>query len=161
MVCCVLTARAQVGNIISRVALPTDAAIEAVNAGGEVVAGQSLTSLLRDPALIFKLVILSGLSLLPVLFKVSPTAFQLLELPLKRERLVPLECDHLGSATCRCRQLRCLRALALPFDRRQDAYRTYALDLCGLRRGHQPHPEDNPGSRKCLARSRNDSPGSH
>jgi hypothetical protein len=63
----------QVGDILSRLALPTDAVISGLDDGisPDVSGGQSLASLLRDPALIFKLVVLSGLSLLPVLFKVS------------------------------------------------------------------------------------------
>ncbi len=67
----------QVGDILSRVALPIDADISGFDAAPTdgmpvgAASGQSLTSLLRDPALIFKLVILSALSLLPVLFKVS------------------------------------------------------------------------------------------
>jgi hypothetical protein len=67
-----------VGDILSQVALPADAVVTGFEAPTTidgmplgVSSGQTLTSLLRDPALIFKLVILSGLSLLPVLFKVS------------------------------------------------------------------------------------------
>jgi hypothetical protein len=67
-----------VGDILSQVALPADAVVTGFEGPTTidgmplgVSSGQTLTSLLRDPALIFKLVILSGLSLLPVLFKVS------------------------------------------------------------------------------------------
>jgi len=67
---------ASVGDILSQVALPADAVVTGFEAPTSidgvplgVASGQSLTSLLRDPALIFKLVILSGISLLPVLFK--------------------------------------------------------------------------------------------
>ena len=58
---------ASVGNIVSRLAIPA-AALE----GGvtdEMVKGESLTSLLREPVLIAKLVFLSGLTLLPVVMK--------------------------------------------------------------------------------------------
>lgn len=57
---------ASVGNILSRLALPTG-----VTAGGAVDGhqGESLTSLLRDPVLISKLVFLTLLTVVPVLFK--------------------------------------------------------------------------------------------
>lgn len=54
---------ASVGHILSRLALP------AANATGEESQGESLTSLLRDPALIAKLVFLTLLTLVPVLLK--------------------------------------------------------------------------------------------
>lgn len=58
---------ASVGNILSRLAIPP-AALEG-GANGEMIDGESLTSLLRDPVLIAKLVFLSGLTLLPVVLK--------------------------------------------------------------------------------------------
>ncbi|RSH78160.1 uncharacterized protein EHS24_002619 [Apiotrichum porosum] len=62
---------ASVGNILSRLALPPASA-----ANGEVPQGESLTSLLRDPVLIAKLVFLTLLTLVPVVLKrrSSPTA---------------------------------------------------------------------------------------
>lgn len=63
----------QVGQILSRLAVPTSTLNTSLGedaaASAQAVGGESLTSLLRDPALIAKLVILSGLSLLPVLLK--------------------------------------------------------------------------------------------
>ncbi|WVQ84760.1 hypothetical protein IAT38_006917 [Cryptococcus sp. DSM 104549] len=59
---------ASVGNILARLSLPTGALAAGVGEAGEV-AGESLTSLLRDPVLIFKLVVLSALTLLPVVLK--------------------------------------------------------------------------------------------
>jgi hypothetical protein len=58
---------ASVGNILSRLALPTAAL--ASSAIPDNSNGDSLTSLLRDPVLIFKLVFLSALTLLPVILK--------------------------------------------------------------------------------------------
>lgn len=58
---------ASVGNILSRLAIPP-AALES-GIGEDVIDGESLTSLLRDPVLIAKLVFLSGLTLLPVVLK--------------------------------------------------------------------------------------------
>jgi hypothetical protein len=59
---------ASVGNILSRLAIPSSALDDTTTAfaGG---GGESLTSLLRDPVLIAKLVFLSGLTLLPVVLK--------------------------------------------------------------------------------------------
>jgi len=54
---------ASVGNILSRLALPASAAAAEENPG------ESLTSLLRDPTLIAKLVFLTLLTLIPVLLK--------------------------------------------------------------------------------------------
>lgn len=54
---------ASVGNILSRLALPGQ------GADGAEVQGESLTSLLRDPTLIAKLVCLTLLTLVPVLLK--------------------------------------------------------------------------------------------
>jgi hypothetical protein len=56
---------ASVGNILSRLALPktADGMID------ERMHGESLTSLLRDPVLIAKLIFLTGLTLLPVIIK--------------------------------------------------------------------------------------------
>ena len=63
----------QVGQILSRLAVPTSTLNTSLGedaaASAQAVGGESLTSLLRDPALIAKLVILSALSLLPVLLK--------------------------------------------------------------------------------------------
>lgn len=65
---------ASVGNILSRLALPQTASI----AEGNTLPGESLTSLLRDPVLIAKLVFLTLLTLLPVVVKrrtpVNPAA---------------------------------------------------------------------------------------
>ncbi|WWD04467.1 hypothetical protein V865_002536 [Kwoniella europaea PYCC6329] len=59
---------ASVGHILSRLKVPTQAlassGVISENSGGE-----SLTSLLRDPVLIAKLIFLSGLTLLPVILK--------------------------------------------------------------------------------------------
>ncbi len=67
---------ANVGDILAQLALPKDTAIDgfdqqATMASGvnDINGGQSLSGLLRDPALVGKLVLLSLLSLLPVLFK--------------------------------------------------------------------------------------------
>ena len=54
---------ASVGNILTRLALPTAALT------GDDVIGESLSSLLRDPVLVAKLVFLSALTLLPVFLK--------------------------------------------------------------------------------------------
>lgn len=54
---------ASVGNILSRLALPTS------TTAAEENPGESLTSLLRDPALIAKLIFLTLLTLVPVLLK--------------------------------------------------------------------------------------------
>jgi uncharacterized membrane protein YdjX (TVP38/TMEM64 family) len=54
---------ASVGNILSRLALPSSAAAAEENPG------ESLTSLLRDPALIAKLIFLTLLTVVPVLLK--------------------------------------------------------------------------------------------
>lgn len=59
---------ASVGNILSRLAIPPGA-LDNGMAGEELIDGESLTSLLRDPVLITKLVFLSGLTLLPVVLK--------------------------------------------------------------------------------------------
>jgi hypothetical protein len=56
---------ASVGNILSRLALPKTAD----GMDDERMHGESLTSLLRDPVLIAKLVFLTGLTLLPVIIK--------------------------------------------------------------------------------------------
>lgn len=58
---------ASVGNILSRLAVPT--ATLAGSAAGDSLQGERLTSLLRDPTLILKLVFLSALTLLPVVLK--------------------------------------------------------------------------------------------
>ena len=58
---------ASVGNILSRLALPSSAAAAAAAAEG--AQGEALTSLRRDPTLIAKLVFLTLLTVVPVLFK--------------------------------------------------------------------------------------------
>ncbi|KIR39042.1 hypothetical protein I307_01757 [Cryptococcus deuterogattii 99/473] len=79
---------ASVGNILSRLKVPNSA----ISAAPGEMTGESLTSLLRDPVLITKLVFLSGLTLLPVILKrrspASPSttprsasSFELSELP--------------------------------------------------------------------------------
>ena len=61
---------ASVGNILSRLAIPSSHAdATLLGEGNEILQGESLTSLLRDPTLIAKLVFLSGLTLLPVVIK--------------------------------------------------------------------------------------------
>jgi hypothetical protein len=60
---------ASVGNILSRLAIPPAALESGAGGAGEMIDGESLTSLLRDPVLIAKLVFLSGLTLLPVVLK--------------------------------------------------------------------------------------------
>ena len=60
---------ASVGGILSRLAIPEGAATAA--AAGETIGGESLTGMLKDPYLIAKLFLLSGVSLIPVLFKGS------------------------------------------------------------------------------------------
>ncbi|WVW87060.1 hypothetical protein I302_109117 [Kwoniella bestiolae CBS 10118] len=61
---------ASVGHILSRLKVPTQAlANSGVMNEGAVGGGESLTSLLRDPVLIAKLIFLSGLTLLPVILK--------------------------------------------------------------------------------------------
>ncbi|ODO11308.1 hypothetical protein I350_00084 [Cryptococcus amylolentus CBS 6273] len=61
---------ASVGNILSRLQVPPAAAVGQVGEAVEgEMAGESLTSLLRDPVLITKLVLLSGLTLIPVILK--------------------------------------------------------------------------------------------
>jgi hypothetical protein len=60
---------ASVGNILSRLALPPTALATSSNEIIEVANGESLTSLLRDPVLIAKLIFLSLLTLVPVLLK--------------------------------------------------------------------------------------------
>lgn len=57
---------ASVGNILSRLALPKSAD---GSDDERIHGGESLTSLLRDPVLIAKLVFLTGLTLLPVIIK--------------------------------------------------------------------------------------------
>lgn len=80
---------ASVGNILSRLKVPNSA----ISAAPGEMTGESLTSLLRDPVLITKLVFLSGLTLLPVILKrrspASPSttprsasSFELSELPI-------------------------------------------------------------------------------
>lgn len=60
---------ASVGNILSRLTIP-QSALQASAAGLTTEGqGESLTSLLRDPVLIAKLVFLTGLTLLPVVLK--------------------------------------------------------------------------------------------
>jgi hypothetical protein len=59
---------ASVGNILSRLALPT-AALAASSVPETTQPGESLTSLLRDPVLIAKLVFLTALTLIPVMVK--------------------------------------------------------------------------------------------
>jgi len=59
---------ASVGNILSRLAIPPGA-LEGGSSSAEMIDGESLTSLLRDPVLIAKLVFLSGLTLIPVVLK--------------------------------------------------------------------------------------------
>lgn len=61
-------ATASVGDILSQLALPTDFANGHESDGR---GGQTIASLVKDPALIAKLVVLSLISLIPVLFKVS------------------------------------------------------------------------------------------
>lgn len=60
---------ASIGDILHQMAMPGQ--IAAGLPGGAADGGQSLASLVRDPALIFKMVVLSLISLIPVLFKVS------------------------------------------------------------------------------------------
>ncbi|WVQ77565.1 hypothetical protein IAR50_007253 [Cryptococcus sp. DSM 104548] len=84
---------ASVGNILSRLQVPVAAAGQGVGEAMEgEMAGESLTSLLRDPWLITKLVLLSGLTLVPVILKKRspqnspsasprPNAFDLSPLP--------------------------------------------------------------------------------
>ena len=60
---------ASIGDILHQMAMPGQVA--AGLPGGPADGGQSLASLVRDPALIFKMVVLSLISLIPVLFKVS------------------------------------------------------------------------------------------
>ncbi|WWC92690.1 uncharacterized protein L201_007649 [Kwoniella dendrophila CBS 6074] len=59
---------ASVGHILSRLKVPTAAVINST-ADSDISGGESLTSLLRDPILISKLVFLSALTLLPVILK--------------------------------------------------------------------------------------------
>jgi hypothetical protein len=77
---------ASVGNILSRLAVPSSAvAASVVGDGdvGEVVNGESLTSLLRDPILIAKLVFLSLITLLPVVLKRRTPRSVLAAIPLE------------------------------------------------------------------------------
>ncbi|OCF40668.1 hypothetical protein I317_05517 [Kwoniella heveanensis CBS 569] len=64
---------ASVGHILARLKVPSSALASASVASGDLsddmLHGESLTSLLRDPVLIFKLVFLSALTLLPVILK--------------------------------------------------------------------------------------------
>ncbi|ORX37615.1 hypothetical protein BD324DRAFT_608172 [Kockovaella imperatae] len=63
---------ASVGNIISRLAIPQTSELVTGFDGDNVVSsagGESLTSLLRDPVLITKMIFLSGLTLVPVILK--------------------------------------------------------------------------------------------
>lgn len=59
---------ASVGDILGQLALPKDPG----NGDTDPNAGQSIASLVQDPALIAKMVVLSLISLIPALFKVSP-----------------------------------------------------------------------------------------
>ncbi|WVO15010.1 hypothetical protein L204_102653 [Cryptococcus depauperatus] len=79
---------ASVGNILARLKVPNSA----MSAAQSSIEGESLTSLLRDPVLIFKLAFLSALTLLPVIFKrrtsndtasftSQSSSYSLLELP--------------------------------------------------------------------------------
>ncbi|WVR07960.1 hypothetical protein IAU60_005003 [Kwoniella sp. DSM 27419] len=74
---------ASVGHILARLAVPSASALDSGVLASEVP-GESLTSLLRDPVLIFKLIFLSAISLLPVILKrrsgtTSTTSTSLLE----------------------------------------------------------------------------------
>lgn len=60
---------ASIGDILHQMALPGQIGVGLPGATAD--GGQSLASLVRDPALIFKMVVLSLISLIPVLFKVS------------------------------------------------------------------------------------------
>ncbi|WWC65997.1 uncharacterized protein I303_108619 [Kwoniella dejecticola CBS 10117] len=62
---------ASVGHILSRLKVPTANALTSAGAAATAdgLGGESLTSLLRDPVLITKLVFLSALTLLPVILK--------------------------------------------------------------------------------------------
>jgi hypothetical protein len=62
---------ASVGDILAQLALPK----EPGNGDTDPNAGQSISSLLQDPALIAKMVILSLISLIPALFKVGTAGF--------------------------------------------------------------------------------------
>lgn len=63
---------ASVGDILQQMALPGQIVTGSDGLpNGSAGGGQSLSSLVRDPALIFKMVVLSLISLIPVLFKVS------------------------------------------------------------------------------------------
>ncbi len=71
---------ASVGNILARLAIPSASSMS------DGVTGDSLTSLLRDPVLIFKLVLLSALTLVPVILKrrspvSAPTEIELIDTP--------------------------------------------------------------------------------
>ncbi|KAJ9105450.1 hypothetical protein QFC21_001821 [Naganishia friedmannii] len=69
---------ASVGDILHQMAIPASTGVGMDGlplADPNAMGGQSLSSLLRDPALVFKMVVLSLISLIPVLFKsrTSPT----------------------------------------------------------------------------------------
>ncbi|ORY34635.1 hypothetical protein BCR39DRAFT_513720 [Naematelia encephala] len=60
---------ASVGNILSRLAVTSSTTTLSMEGNEEMLGGESLTSLLRDPILIAKLILLSLLTLIPVLLK--------------------------------------------------------------------------------------------
>lgn len=65
---------ASVGDILHQMAIPASTGVGMDGlplTDPNAMGGQSLSSLLRDPALIFKMVVLSLISLIPALFKVS------------------------------------------------------------------------------------------
>lgn len=62
---------ASIGDLLSRLAIPASGSGEV---GGEGIEGESLTGMLRDPVLLAKLFLLTGLTLIPVLLKRSNKA---------------------------------------------------------------------------------------
>ncbi|GHJ84461.1 hypothetical protein NliqN6_0863 [Naganishia liquefaciens] len=76
---------ASIGDILHQMALPGQ--VGAGLPGGAADGGQSLASLVRDPALIFKMVVLSLISLIPVLFKSRSSPVEQAPPPLEAEDL--------------------------------------------------------------------------
>jgi hypothetical protein len=122
---------ASVGDILQQMALPGQ--IDAGSDVGSTGGGQSLSSLVRDPALIFKMVVLSLISLIPVLFKVSLPGHFRTDIDLTSNldsSAVAVESRRQCTATCRGGGSRLSSAAtSLPVNTGHDAFRTESIIL--------------------------------
>ncbi|WWD20423.1 hypothetical protein CI109_104899 [Kwoniella shandongensis] len=111
---------ASVGHILARLKVPTAAlAAASVTDDASQLHGESLTSLLRDPVLIFKLVFLSALTLIPVILKrrSSPrSSAEPLVAPLANSSYELHEISHPGNPTVSALRLSGIDSSAPPMS---------------------------------------------